>query len=374
MKAKLGEFDAVRGLAALVVVVCHIHVGFNKADESIGFSDLVDWMINPVHTFFFGEFAVYVFFVLSGFVLSLGVIGKDSHEPLIRLLIKRLPRLVLPILCTSLLFLIAVRLNLMLNHQVVELNHSTWFDQFWRVKISLVEWLYNCTLGLLEWRHYDHFMQINPALWTMPVELVFSFFLCACLWVSKHKKGFMLANALFLATLFYDDNRCYAFSFGLGFNLAVLYHKHVLNFGYAVSFCLVALAVVLATNVFGKFWGNELFFSLGAVLLLASIAFNQSWAMVLRHRNLVRLGEISFSLYLTHLLVLATVSSKLYIFLLMKTAISYEWTYAIVFFLSLLLALAFAKVVYEAIEKPSISFASLFAEKLMDMMRIKNTA
>ncbi len=53
-------FDSLRGLAAVVVVFCHFRLAFTNAPPA--------WFIWPL---FAGHQAVTVFFVLSGYVLSL---------------------------------------------------------------------------------------------------------------------------------------------------------------------------------------------------------------------------------------------------------------------------------------------------------------
>lgn len=60
------ELDGLRGLAALTVFASHLVGSFNFHSNSFA-------IINnsPLHIFWHGEGAVHLFFILSGFVLTL---------------------------------------------------------------------------------------------------------------------------------------------------------------------------------------------------------------------------------------------------------------------------------------------------------------
>ncbi|CAN5298732.1 hypothetical protein BH09ACT1_BH09ACT1_04810 [soil metagenome] len=70
------ELDAVRGLAALSVLVFHI-LSVNSSQLALGITlaPVEGWLANvftysPLHVIWLGSEAVWLFFVLSGFVLS----------------------------------------------------------------------------------------------------------------------------------------------------------------------------------------------------------------------------------------------------------------------------------------------------------------
>jgi peptidoglycan/LPS O-acetylase OafA/YrhL len=100
---RIGALDGLRGVAALVVLAQHtlaIDPAFYAASLGIRSRDLGDrswWLIyTPLHLFWQGTEAVFVFFVLSGFVLALpaaekGGIAWRAYYP------KRLIRLYLPV-------------------------------------------------------------------------------------------------------------------------------------------------------------------------------------------------------------------------------------------------------------------------------------
>lgn len=72
---RIVELDAVRGVAALMVVLCHYttwHV------QSVGFSSTV-----PFFEFWEGKFGVYLFFIVSGFVIFLTLEKCDNIKSFI---------------------------------------------------------------------------------------------------------------------------------------------------------------------------------------------------------------------------------------------------------------------------------------------------
>jgi peptidoglycan/LPS O-acetylase OafA/YrhL len=366
---KLRQFDSLRGLAALVVVICHIHVGFNMHNATFGFSDIVAWVVNPTHTFFFGEVAVYLFFVLSGFVLSVGYFKSFERAYLYKLVAKRIPRLFLPVLATSFLYWLALRYNLLYHQPVIDINHSTWFARFWNQEYSLSELVINCTYGLFILNDRTICLNINSVLWTMPIEFVYSYILFVALFFVKNKRSVLIYDTLLLISVFTLDSHFYLLAFGLGLNIAYLYTHGRFALSKWWSFGFVAVAMVLATNVFGHFWGKELFFASGSACIVFVFAFNDDWAANFSSPFLVYLGKISFSLYLIHLLILATLSSRLYVFLYHVWGYGFEVTYAITFAFSLLVSFLSAILVYSWIEKPSLKLASLCADTIVGLLK-----
>lgn len=73
MNNRFNEFDSLRGLAAVSVVLCHLlplgnYTLINTLDKT------------PFHLLWAGHEAVILFFILSGFVLSLLIIMKVKDK------------------------------------------------------------------------------------------------------------------------------------------------------------------------------------------------------------------------------------------------------------------------------------------------------
>lgn len=102
---KILALESLRGLAALIVVFCHIASGFYPAmvigpvaaKAHSSFEKFV--LSTPLNMFINGSFAVTCFFVLSGFVLSYGYFSRSTD--LVAASIKRYFRLVPVVFCFS---------------------------------------------------------------------------------------------------------------------------------------------------------------------------------------------------------------------------------------------------------------------------------
>src|SRR5947209_3137330 len=102
MAGRLKELDSVRGLAAATVVLSHTTIVLPIIAKPTFGRPGGEWVnalkYSPVHVFFAGYEAVIMFFILSGFVLSLPFhhgAGPSYRE----FLIKRIHRIYVPYIC-----------------------------------------------------------------------------------------------------------------------------------------------------------------------------------------------------------------------------------------------------------------------------------
>ncbi|KRE78207.1 hypothetical protein ASG71_09860 [Arthrobacter sp. Soil763] len=101
--SRVTQLDGLRGLAALVVVACHVlsvvpgigHVVFDERSRPLNSAE--SWAVfSPLHLLWNGTPAVHVFFVLSGFVLILPFTKPGRGKGWASYYVKRLLRLYLP--------------------------------------------------------------------------------------------------------------------------------------------------------------------------------------------------------------------------------------------------------------------------------------
>lgn len=104
---RIGSLDGLRGIAAAVVLVHHVFLtipAFSRGNYGLAVPSGVDWLVHsPAHLVWAGTEAVFVFFVLSGFVLTLPSLRRtqdwNGYYP------SRLVRLYLPVVASVLLAL-----------------------------------------------------------------------------------------------------------------------------------------------------------------------------------------------------------------------------------------------------------------------------
>ena len=100
---RLYHLEGIRGLAAVSVLFAHFlqiflpHVFYADPTEGHGVWER-ELATSPLNILVNGNFAVCLFFVLSGYVLSRNFLSNGSLGGLRRLALKRYPRLMLPVL------------------------------------------------------------------------------------------------------------------------------------------------------------------------------------------------------------------------------------------------------------------------------------
>ncbi|WP_046193574.1 acyltransferase family protein, partial [Sphingomonas sp. SRS2] len=203
--SKLRDVDQLRGYAALAVALYHFLLAYvpaasaPKAMTALGLVAQRPFLIAPLN----GHFMVTVFFVLSSFVLTRGLVaaGSDRTRGVIAIA-KRFPRLLPLTLIGVLMAAVLYLLGWLPTREVAAITHSGWLDRSGGIKYwepwPAVSLPGAARDGLLLFVH--GVSQFNSALWTMKYELFGSIFalLGATLIGSKQRP---IADALLLTLL-----------------------------------------------------------------------------------------------------------------------------------------------------------------------------
>ncbi|WP_192847413.1 acyltransferase family protein [Aureimonas sp. AU40] len=198
---KLVELEALRGIAAITVLVHHFMLGFTPRLHGLSYPDQ-PWSLfgTPAFALVNGSAAVVVFFVLSGFVLSLRVLRTGSAEVAALAALKRWPRLAGPVILTNAMAGGAMAAGLFSNPAVAPLVPSKW-----------LAWFYTWpSAGFAEipqsiWEGATTFFTAhslyNSSLWTMRYEFEGSFLvlIAALLWARLPRFQTPILSALWLA-------------------------------------------------------------------------------------------------------------------------------------------------------------------------------
>lgn len=168
---RLVELESVRGIAALVVLVHHASLAFFPAEHGLLFPDTrVSLFGTPLFALINGSAAVTLFFVLSGFVLTVRAFKDRSIWPLISGAIKRWPRLVLLVLAVNVISGFLAGWSLYKNADAAEMIGSPWLGWFFHgpadgwatVRKSIEEGAF--------WTFFSGSNYFNSPLWTMRHE------------------------------------------------------------------------------------------------------------------------------------------------------------------------------------------------------------
>jgi peptidoglycan/LPS O-acetylase OafA/YrhL len=308
---RLPELDALRGIAALLVLLHHAVQIIPRIEHpdipGVGFLRYTLIHLTPLRVFEFGRPAVLFFFVLSGYVLTRALMQSGSPG-LLAFAAQRTVRLGLPVV-------VSVLLSLALWWAFADPA----LPAFWRDH-SLYTWLIPPTVGqvvsnALLLAHNDS-MRLNVVLWSLvhewrltlllPVVLLFrgrvalfAALVLAASWIGimggATENRVLLGPQLhstFAASLYFSSGigAGVALALWLGPDVPVLRREARL----AAAIACVAL--------FGMASDLPVYVASALLIVLA----RQPWPMRdwLRSRAMLVLGRISFSLYLVHVPVL----------------------------------------------------------------------
>jgi len=261
-----------------------------------------------------GQLAVYIFFVLSGYVLSIGFLETGNQTILSSLALRRYPRLTIPIIASCLLALILINTGAIHNIPAGIAAQSPWLKSFYNfpasffsmIKLSLIDVYFEATL-----------VSYNAVLWTMHYELIGSFLVLGGLYFMR---GVRLRIAGYIASLtltFYFQSPLAAFAFGVMLadlsraTIFTSYRKSGAHYFFASALLLTILYVVMMRN--GHI-ATPFGLSLASCLIIGLIGAIPKLKKALGSKLSLWLGHISFPLYLTHLLVICSASSWIYLY------------------------------------------------------------
>ena len=276
------SIQILRGLAALSVVYFHITI----VDRSIIFLPI------------FGSYGVDIFFVISGFVMSLIVFNGEKPKDFA---LNRIARIV-PlywILTTALLLLTAIKPNLL---------NSTTFN------------LINYAKSLLFIPYFKENGALNPLLavgWTLNYEMLFYLCIFISLIISKKFYAILTISILSLLFLFspYIDNKTlsaffsekliFEFIFGMiSFQLYSIIKSKTVSLYIPITIFLLSLIFMSIAESYGlenRLWA----FGIPSVCVLISFLMLEK---IINVKNkfiifFLVIGDASYAIYLSHLYV-----------------------------------------------------------------------
>lgn len=365
------QLDSLRGLAALAVILQHWQIIWKLTPHSRSAGLLVQ--MPPLRLFVAGHSAVMMFFVLSGFVLSLPqVAGK--HVTYLSYLCKRTCRIYLP-------YLAGLGLSLLGCWKWHGMHtYGSWADSFWA---DPPQWKY-IREHILFLGNYDA-NRYNGTFWTliqeMRISVVFPL-VCAAVLRLRARGGLLVALMLFVVDIMleftqiiptsYSRTFCYTGMFVIGILLA-RYREYLgdkigklhagsdrLYWGAFFVFVFVYAYTPSLSNAMG--WDNIAAFdsitAIGAAgIILFSLA-DKKVEKFLLWRPISFLGRISYSLYLLHFPILLAFG---HVFYLHVPPIVWLIPYVVT-------TISFAALMYWAVEAPSIRLGKALSKRIATLV------
>jgi peptidoglycan/LPS O-acetylase OafA/YrhL len=317
---------------ALFVVFAHLFRSWLLGPRDLeqhGAEWLFFWLKwTPLGVLTDGVQAVYVFFVISGIALSYPILQSPRPgRTLVAMAVYRYPRLTVPILASSLVAFALLAYGFFHHHAVAERHHT---DTAWWRELYDFPADFGTMLRFALWDVYipglPNAKSWNVVLWTMPVELIGSFIIFFLL-AALRWRGLRIAFAAYLSI---RDVGTGSYGYFVGFLVGYLLAELILAaerhpelarrlaaatpVGWLLVIAALACSIRLQVVSFDSSRAEYMMaMNIIAALTVTGVVLTpavQAWlSRPLSHF----LGRISFGLYLTHLPLICTFSSALYL-------------------------------------------------------------
>ncbi|PFI53295.1 acyltransferase [Bacillus cereus] len=323
MSKRINELDSIRGLAAITVVFGHFCLMLPSLPNSIKFS--------PLRFLWAGGEAVIVFYVLSGFVLSMALYHSKTNYW--GYLIKRFVRIYIPYY-----FWISITFALFVLFSPYEVTGlRDWFYDKWQGPITNLDIMNHFVL--LNNFFTDNY---NPVIWSLAQEMRISIvfpLLFLLFYKQSWKKTILFAMSFSLIGIFlnmlhigkaegfyngYADTLHFTSMFMVGMllfkhqeELTQLY-RSMKNLNRKLLIALGVFLYLYSIMIYGlssndttfllKDWGVVI----GVSIIIIMAMNNLKVKAILNKGVFVYLGEISYSIYLCHFPITMVLFKLLY--------------------------------------------------------------
>ena len=305
---RIDHLDAVRGVAALVVVANH----FVEAFGLPGLDRLLTE--TPLRIWWDGKAAVSMFFVLSGFVLSIRHFRSERAATLPGFMLSRFAaarfcRIWIPYMAVC-----AASAAIAYGgwHNIPGSTANPWLHKFWSSQPSAL-------LPQMLDIHIDTTRLLVPQAWTLAIELCISVLVPLGILAAARSTTLLLATAAIC--VFFNISSTYVLHFAIGIALAkhwwtLLAH---LEFSIPRKLALATGGLVLYShpNILPNVLGlhqmdlDWILPALGSAALLLVASASATIKRVLSNAAFHHVGRVSYSIYLIHMLIVICLTPRI---------------------------------------------------------------
>jgi len=330
---KIKYLEGLRGIAALAVFLGHLGVAFFipsheislfSAINAISFlpAFLKDIIIHLIILFTNGELAVWIFWLLSSYVISIAFFKKDNpyNKILISYSSKRYVRLFIPVFFSILFAYFLLSFGLMYNHNVALTftPPNTTLNSLYNFKPDIIEVLKSAFFTTFF--NFQESQSYNSVLWTIQPEFLGSLFIFGMFGIIRHNtKRYILYGIIAIILIVSDMLPLLAFVIGYvlcDYDFSETENKIILSIKkiettihqYKLLLFIGSAFLIL----FGRGIMNFMKVPPANGLLIMGIFViyfclrNEYYKKILSSKIPYWLGEISFSLYLIHVPIICS--------------------------------------------------------------------
>ncbi|MBA1158167.1 acyltransferase family protein [Microvirga mediterraneensis] len=322
--------EALRGLAAIIVLLWHTMLGFFPSKSGIfdGFDPDKAAVGKIWFGLIYGTPAVVFFFVLSGYVLTRGFFLSQNPFIILRGAVKRWPRLAGTVTVATLTSSILFALGLYHYQEAGRITGSPWLATF--ATGAMTAFTPSIWDAFTQGSYFTFFRgdaYYDTSLWTMRYEFIGSFIafgLALLLSPIRRLRPLVAAALLGVVAILCHFASPYFVAFPVGVMLAALMPEKRLNIPTWGAVSMIILAIYLwgytgrGVGAFAplnmilpnmpSLWLSYVYM-IGAVLMIVAVESTFALRQFLSKRWALLLGQFSFPLYLIHVLVLCSIGS-----------------------------------------------------------------
>lgn len=272
-----------------------------------------------------GELAVYIFWFLSAYVISIRLFTTADLSYVTSAFSKRYIRLALPVLTSVFLSYAFLSLGWMHNQEVALQQANHWLSDYYNFDFDLYSAVKS---GLWDTFFRSKLNEYNPVLWTINPELYGSF-VCFVLFLIFRKNKFQLHFCLFIGGIALLLDKYWLVTFILGYSLCAVHYEERLELitrRISVLFknqglnSILFLCLLIAGGIYSYLFGGRyrdysIFYVPVSGLIIMLLTQTPKLQKFFARSYFVWLGRVSFSLYLIHFPVICSIGCFAYLHL-----------------------------------------------------------
>lgn len=382
MSDKVGSVEGIRGVACFMVVLSHLSLTFFPYLQGFigkaGANNPIQSFIHnsPFGFIYSGTSAVYIFFVLSGYILTY-VALKNNVNKLISMSLKRYPRLMIPAV-VSCVFAYLIFTFLHIDKSML----TDWINKYGDFNYSLIGSIYSGTIESFLFGYSPY----NPVLWTMQIELIGSLVVFAMCYIRYNSSSFLITIGFIIFLLALTGVKIISAKLGLGLIAFVAGHLFYL-YGKNISFMLSMLLFVtglylagthnqsssysLITSIFGSksyILGNFI----SGIIIVYSIIFSNVLSALFSKKIFVFMGKVSFSVYLIHLPIISSLGVLFFSYFIKY--FNYDMSAFLSSISVIFLTYAIAVFYFRYVDQPGMVLSNQFSKNVSKLIKLQTNS
>ena len=298
-----GYLDGMKGLACLFILLGHF-TGIYKYAENA--SQIDSWFVRiltegPVSFFTAESFWLYLFFVISGYLLIMSTPPRKIRDFLVKCT-KRILRLAIPIWGTAIFIYVIQNTIGFYNHSVQAIVQNTWLTHLYGSRLTVLDILKEPFFVLILGTS-----KFNSPFWCLRDMLISSFLIYGVGWICKSKKTETIAVCV-LTVLAAITGRSIIMACLCGSCARLLREKTEIQ---SKNHIIVLAGLLLPLVAF--FAGNLVFTSISFASFLIAVPQVERVKSIFECKLAKKLGAVSFGIYGLHWPIINSIGLRLII-------------------------------------------------------------